>query len=329
MMHIPLLILLVIQAVKPSYAFVIDFTLLSSPLRVIVLQRNRIISGRKALPAFALVSVAIPVTTSILMDSYYDIEPYLALYYLINLFVAFLPLGIIIRFFLKNYTNPSLLPDIRNLKRILRNAFLFIAWCAIIPQIAVYCSSRGLWLWTVLFIIIFSFTEFRSMKKLQQQMPVPYSRMSETLIPLVEDHAGGNLIESLDKFLVKDKGCLNKKLTEKELAARLGTNRCYLSRTVNSRLGYSLPLYINRCRIYFACLMMIENPDYTNNYISECCGFVVSSTFNNSFKRVTGKTPYIWRREAMIVKANTGKYELDKVFKELDEKVLQQHRRQC
>ncbi len=66
--------------------------------------------------------------------------------------------------------------------------------------------------------------------------------------------------------------------------------------------------------------MMIENPDFTNNYISERCGFAASSTFNNSFKKTTGKTPYIWRREAMIVIANTGKYDFNDLFKGLDEK---------
>lgn len=319
-LHIPLIALLAIQAVKPSHAFVIDFTLTSVPIRVLTLQRNRIISRRRLLLEIALLATVLPVSTSILIDSFFNIDVFLIPYYLWNLGMALLLLYATMKFILKTCTNPSLLPGIRDLKRIIRNSILFIVWCAAAPLIAGRCECEFLWLWFVSFIIISHSAESGGRKNSRKREPLPYEQVSESYVPVVEDNTGSLLVENLKKYLIQDQGCLNKKLTEKGLAQELGTNRCYLSRTVNSRLGCSIPLFINKCRIYFACKMMIENPDLTNSYISECCGFAASSTFNNSFKKATGKTPHIWRREAMIVIANTGKYDFDDLFNGLDQK---------
>lgn len=318
-LHIPLIALLAIQAVKPSHAFVIDFTLSSVPIRVLMLQRNRIISQRQMLLIIAFLATIFPVSISVLLDSFLNIEGLSVPYYIWNLVMALLLLFIIMRFVLKACTSPSLLPDIKDLRRIIRNAVLFTIWCAIVPLIASCPDCGSPWLWFLGFMLIFSLMELKGRKTAKQREVLPYTQISESYAPIVEDNTGGKLIEDLKDYLIQGKGCLNKKLTEKGLAQTLGTNRCYLSRTVNSRLGCSIPVFINVCRIYFACKMMIENPDFTNNYICERCGFSASSTFNNSFKRITGKTPSTWRREAMIIIANTGKYELDDLFKELGE----------
>lgn len=318
-LHIPLIALLAIQAIKPSHAFVIDFTLASVPIRVLMLQRGRIIKRSKSLLKIAFLAAILPVSISVLVDSFLNIERLPVLYYIWNLALALILLFIIMRFVLNTCTSPSLLPDIKDIKRTLRNAVLFIIWCAVVPLITSCSDCSSLWLWFFVFMLIFSLAEFKGRKIVRQREVLPYTQISESYAPVVEDHTGGKIIDDLKNYLIKGKGCLNKKLTEKGLAQALGTNRCYLSRTVNSRLGCSIPIFINMCRIYFACKMMIENPDFTNSYICECCGFSASSTFNNSFKRITGKTPHIWRREAMIIIANTGKYDFDDVFKGLDE----------
>lgn len=320
LLHIPFVALMVIQAVKPSHAFVIDFTLTCVPIRVLMLQKNRIISRRLLLLKIAFLATILPVSTSILIDSFFNIDDFLIPYYLWNLLMALLLLYATIKFVLTTCTNPSLLPVIRDLRRIIRNSVLFMVWCAAAPMIARHCEHEFLWLWLVTFIVIFPPAESDGRKNNRQREPLPYEQVSESYAPVVEDSTGSQLIEKLKNYLILEKGCFNKRLTEKGLARELGTNRCYLSRTVNSRMGCSIPLFINKCRIYFACKMMIENPDLTNNYISECCGFAASSTFNNSFKKATGKTPHIWRREAMIVIANTGKYDFDDLFNGLDEK---------
>ncbi|MCP9481231.1 helix-turn-helix transcriptional regulator [Shimia sp. CNT1-13L.2] len=81
----------------------------------------------------------------------------------------------------------------------------------------------------------------------------------------------------------------------RRLAAEIAVPSIHLSEVLNTRLGMSFYDYINQCRISDACALLIET-EMTILEISETVGFNAKSTFNTSFKKITGQTPSQWRR---------------------------------
>lgn len=78
------------------------------------------------------------------------------------------------------------------------------------------------------------------------------------------------------------------------LAAEIAIPPIHLSEVLNTKVGMSFYDYVNQCRIRDACDLLINNND-TIIEISEAVGFNAKSTFNTSFKKVTGQTPSQWR----------------------------------
>ena len=54
--------------------------------------------------------------------------------------------------------------------------------------------------------------------------------------------------------------------------------------------------YLNMIRIDKAC-ELIQNKDYAMEEIGFRVGYQTPSTFNRNFKKLTGKTPYQWKKE--------------------------------
>ncbi|MBU2991665.1 helix-turn-helix transcriptional regulator [Octadecabacter sp. 1_MG-2023] len=78
------------------------------------------------------------------------------------------------------------------------------------------------------------------------------------------------------------------------LAAEIAIPPIHLSEVLNTKIGMSFYDYVNQCRIRDACDLLINSND-TIIEISEAVGFNAKSTFNTSFKKVTGQTPSQWR----------------------------------
>ncbi len=78
------------------------------------------------------------------------------------------------------------------------------------------------------------------------------------------------------------------------LAAEIAIPPIHLSEVLNTKVGMSFYDYVNQCRIRDACDLLINSND-TIIEISEAVGFNAKSTFNTSFKKVTGQTPSQWR----------------------------------
>lgn len=81
----------------------------------------------------------------------------------------------------------------------------------------------------------------------------------------------------------------------KRLAAEIAIPPIHLSEVLNTTLELSFYDYINRCRVQDACSLLSET-QMTVLEISETVGFNAKSTFNASFKKITGQTPSDWRK---------------------------------
>ncbi|MBF6598471.1 MAG: helix-turn-helix transcriptional regulator [Fermentimonas sp.] len=77
-------------------------------------------------------------------------------------------------------------------------------------------------------------------------------------------------------------------------AREIGTNRSYLSKSINSQ-GFGFSEYINKLRIKEVIKIFEDENDIRNNYslpeIASMVGFNTVSVFYNSFHKETGMTP--------------------------------------
>jgi AraC-like DNA-binding protein len=99
----------------------------------------------------------------------------------------------------------------------------------------------------------------------------------------------------LDARMSKDQLWRDHDLNLRSLAAAIAVPPIHLSEVLNSHLGLSFYDYVNQFRIKDACDLLAE-PGLSILEISETVGFNAKSTFNASFRKVTGQTPSEWRR---------------------------------
>lgn len=84
------------------------------------------------------------------------------------------------------------------------------------------------------------------------------------------------------------------------LAARLGTNRTYLSDIVHYHFGLSFSDYVNKLRIEEACRILEEsNGDVMIKDMYKDLGYNSATSFFRNFKRQTGKSTGEWIREML------------------------------
>lgn len=96
-------------------------------------------------------------------------------------------------------------------------------------------------------------------------------------------------------FMDAEEGFRQHGITITTVAAKLHTNRTYLSTYINNTYGLSFPEYINKRRIDFAKDYIDAHPEEKQDVIADLCGYDSVSTFNNKFKLTTGFTPGQWR----------------------------------
>lgn len=96
----------------------------------------------------------------------------------------------------------------------------------------------------------------------------------------------------MESMVENDRLYLDPKLSLRQLAERLGTNRTYLSQYFNEVKGVTFYDYINAMRINKKSVpLMQEHPEYTLDYVAQQSGFNSLSTFRRAFRKYTGTTP--------------------------------------
>jgi len=122
-----------------------------------------------------------------------------------------------------------------------------------------------------------------------------------TDLPVSSKYAGSPLseqrklmiIDRLDTLMTYDKIFTNEKLSVEDVANRLGTNTKYVSQVINERYGKNFYNYINTYRVEEAQKLLLSGgwEKYSMIGIALMVGFGSKSSFNSSFKRITGQTP--------------------------------------
>ena len=83
-------------------------------------------------------------------------------------------------------------------------------------------------------------------------------------------------------------------LTLGDVAERLGTNKTYVSKMVNQTYKMGFPEMLNILRVDYAQRYIRAHADASQEEIAQASGFLSASSFNSTFKRITGFTPKVW-----------------------------------
>ncbi|MBR4771173.1 MAG: helix-turn-helix transcriptional regulator [Bacteroidales bacterium] len=102
------------------------------------------------------------------------------------------------------------------------------------------------------------------------------------------------LLNKFQRIVVNQEMFLQPRLTITEVADRLGSNKTYISKLVNSTYHMPFPDLINSLRVDFAQRYIINHREATQADVARASGFTSASALNNIFKKVTGMTPKIW-----------------------------------
>ena len=78
------------------------------------------------------------------------------------------------------------------------------------------------------------------------------------------------------------------------MADKLRTNKTYVSKMVNKTYGLGFPEVLNIMRVDYAGEYIRRHPEVSQEEIAKACGFLSASSFNSTFKRITGYTPKVW-----------------------------------
>ncbi len=103
-----------------------------------------------------------------------------------------------------------------------------------------------------------------------------------------------SLMSRFQHLMLDEQLFLQSGLTLTDVADRLHSNKTYVSKMVNQTYNISFPEMLNILRIDYAEQYITSHRDANQEEIAKACGFLSASSFNSTFKRITGFTPRVW-----------------------------------
>ena len=104
----------------------------------------------------------------------------------------------------------------------------------------------------------------------------------------------GSLVSRFQRLMTDEQLFLQPGLILDTVAARLKSNKTYISKMVNQTYGIGFPEVLNILRVDYAQQYMRKHEDASQEETARASGFLSASSFNTVFKRITGYTPKVW-----------------------------------
>ena len=155
--------------------------------------------------------------------------------------------------------------------------------------------------------------EYREKKPYYKEAVRGYLRaFVAELLRINEDMSSSLTIEQkrLNSYIEKSVNYISEHFADdlkmSDVAAECGLSESHFRRIFEESMNMKPLDYLNMVRIDKAC-EIIQNKDYAMEEVGFRVGYQTPSTFNRNFKKLTGKTPYQWKKEentAGITKKN-------------------------
>ena len=140
----------------------------------------------------------------------------------------------------------------------------------------------------------FSFDDPANTTESGQKKPPVNDILSMAMMKTTGNKETDILLNKFQRIVIGQQMFLQPQLTVTNIADRLGTNKTYISKLVNSAYKMPFPDFINSLRVDYAQRYIINHRDATQAEVAKASGFTSASALNNTFKKVTGLTPKIW-----------------------------------
>jgi len=123
----------------------------------------------------------------------------------------------------------------------------------------------------------------------------------ECIREICEEEAAKSTEVSLDDIYARAVALMDEELPFRDstfdintLAARISTNRYYLSSAVNTLSGMNFRSWVAHYRVEYAKQVLTKNPTITNDTLATECGFDNRISLYRNFKNQEGMTPNEW-----------------------------------
>ena len=124
--------------------------------------------------------------------------------------------------------------------------------------------------------------------------PKEITAVKEQLFSTVAGSWDDSLVARFQMLMLNEQLFLQPSLSLGDVAARLHTNKTYVSKMVNNTYNLGFPELLNTLRIDYAEQYLLNHRDAKQEEVAKACGFLSASSFNNIFKKITGVTPKVW-----------------------------------
>lgn len=149
--------------------------------------------------------------------------------------------------------------------------------------------------WVIYVAVAIWMTVMGYLALLQQNIKQPVKKNKSQAI---DDSRFPEVKEKLNQLMESNQLFLDPSLNIGQLAKKSGYPEYLVSQVINHIYLQSFREYINSLRVSHAQNLLVKNNSTVLDVAYEC-GFTSKSTFNSSFKRITGKTPSQFRQQAV------------------------------
>lgn len=181
---------------------------------------------------------------------------------------------------------------------------LCLCWLTITVMMVLSIEPEGIWnvLWVSLSVMIYWIGHIGIYKYgvMEERKKIRSHALNRSSIIDVSEKGKSEHLVAFENLLIEQKFFLDPELTLDKIADRLNLSKSHLSRLINAELKTSFPDYINQLRIKEA-QYYLKHPDFSNYTLVAIgleAGFASKTTFNNTFKKVTGMTPSEYKNSA-------------------------------
>jgi AraC-like DNA-binding protein len=204
------------------------------------------------------------------------------------------------------------LPKLQWFRNIVTTFFILcFVWLAVFLDMVLYHAKQEIWyiMWISLSVMIYWLGHVGIYKYgVNEEFKKIRNHSLNRNSVMIADKQKSEHLAAFEELLVHKKYYLNPDITLDSLAEELNLSKSHLSRLINKELQTSFPDYINNLRIEEA-KYYLRHPDFANYTLVSIgleAGFASKTTFNNTFKKVTGMTPSEYKNSDENAKIDTS-----------------------
>lgn len=120
------------------------------------------------------------------------------------------------------------------------------------------------------------------------------NELKEDIILTDKENEDSVLFNIIQEKMENERMYLKPGLSVVDLAKSIGSNRTYVSASINSHSGKSFAMFVNTYRVEYAKQIMEKDGKLSVAQVAEMTGFASEESFRRNFRNITGKSPSDW-----------------------------------